>query len=160
MAETVGFASGDAAAWRAALAAYDRRLAALDKPDLVAVDSFYRHDLPALLRCRDPDPFLAKPELVRLLQWKLSRGKWRAWSGPCLDGKMFTSMLPIRLRLGFCCQTEADGFRQGLGRRRGGVGVAQGVRGFARPQKGHHRAYRAQGSRTRRCVRRARCVCT
>ncbi|XP_021316943.1 uncharacterized protein LOC8060537 isoform X1 [Sorghum bicolor] len=77
MAETVGFASGDAAAWRAALAAYDRRLAALDKPDLVAVDSFYRHDLPALLRCRDPDPFLAKPELVRLLQWKLSRGKWR-----------------------------------------------------------------------------------
>jgi hypothetical protein len=78
MAETVGFASGDAAAWRAALAAYDRRLAALDKPDLVAVDSFYRHDLPALLRCRDPDPFLAKPELVRLLQWKLSRGKWRS----------------------------------------------------------------------------------
>lgn len=77
MAETVGFASGDAAAWRAALAAYDRRLAALDKTDLVAVDSFYRHDLPALLRCRDPDPFLAKPELVRLLQWKLSRGKWR-----------------------------------------------------------------------------------
>ncbi|WVZ60426.1 hypothetical protein U9M48_010448 [Paspalum notatum var. saurae] len=77
MAETVGFASGDAAAWRAALAAYDRRLAALDKPDLVAVDCFYRHDLPALLRRRDPDPFLAKPELVRLLQWKLSRGKWR-----------------------------------------------------------------------------------
>jgi len=78
MAETVGFASGDAAAWRAALAAYDRRLAALDKPDLAAVDSFYRHDLPALLRCRDPDPFLAKPELVRLLQWKLSRSKWRS----------------------------------------------------------------------------------
>ncbi|KAG2546189.1 uncharacterized protein LOC120649899 [Panicum virgatum] len=77
MAETVDFASGDAAAWRAALAAYDRRLEALDKPDLVAVDSFYRHDLPALLRGRDPDPFIAKPELARLLQWKLSRGKWR-----------------------------------------------------------------------------------
>ncbi|CAN6292355.1 unnamed protein product [Urochloa humidicola] len=77
MAETVDFASGDAAAWRAALATYDRRLEALDKPDLVAVDSFYRHDLPALLRGRDPDPFIAKPELVRLLQWKLSRGKPR-----------------------------------------------------------------------------------
>ncbi|KAG8062447.1 hypothetical protein GUJ93_ZPchr0003g16720 [Zizania palustris] len=77
MAETVGFASGDAAAWRAALAAYDRRLAALGKPDLVDADSFYRHDLPPLLRRRDPEPFLAKPELVRLLQWKLSRGKWR-----------------------------------------------------------------------------------
>jgi hypothetical protein len=79
MADTVEFTSGDAAAWRAALAAYDRRVAALDKPNLVAVDSFYRHDLPAILRGRDPDPFLTKPELVRLLQWKLSRGKWR-WS--------------------------------------------------------------------------------
>ncbi|KAF2941103.1 uncharacterized protein [Oryza sativa Japonica Group] len=77
MAETVDFASGDAAEWRAALAAYDRRLAALGKPDLVEVDSFYRRDLPDLLRRRDPEPFLAKPELVRLLQWKLSRGKWR-----------------------------------------------------------------------------------
>ncbi|OEL21437.1 hypothetical protein BAE44_0017544 [Dichanthelium oligosanthes] len=78
MAETVDFASGDAAAWRAALAAYDRRLEALDKPDLVAVDSYYRHELPALLRGRDPAPFIAKTELVRLLQWKLSRGKWRS----------------------------------------------------------------------------------
>ncbi|KAK3149473.1 hypothetical protein QOZ80_3AG0217830 [Eleusine coracana subsp. coracana] len=77
MADTVEFASTDVAAWRAALAAYDRRLAALDKPDLVAVDSFYRHDLPAVLHSRDPDPLLAKPELTRLLQWKLSRGKWR-----------------------------------------------------------------------------------
>jgi hypothetical protein len=77
MAETVDFVSGDAAAWRASLAVYDRRLQALDKPNLVAVDSFYRHDLPALLRGRDPDPFIAKPELVRLLQCKLSRGKWR-----------------------------------------------------------------------------------
>lgn len=83
MAETVDFASGDAAEWRAALAAYDRRLAALGKPDLVEVDSFYRRDLADLLRRRDPEPFLAKPELVRLLQWKLSRGKWRS-SHPAL----------------------------------------------------------------------------
>ncbi|KQK13411.1 uncharacterized protein LOC100823325 [Brachypodium distachyon] len=77
MAETVDFASSDAAAWRAALDAYDSRLASLDKPDLLEADSFYRHDLPLLLHRRDPDPFLAKPELVQLLQWKLSRGKWR-----------------------------------------------------------------------------------
>ncbi|GJM96477.1 hypothetical protein PR202_ga13316 [Eleusine coracana subsp. coracana] len=82
MADTVEFASTDVAAWRAALAAYDRRLAALDKPDLVAVDSFYRHDLPAVLHSRDPDPLLAKPELTRLLQWKLSRGKWRLVRSP------------------------------------------------------------------------------
>ncbi|XP_044980202.1 uncharacterized protein LOC123447649 [Hordeum vulgare subsp. vulgare] len=77
MAETVDFASGDGEAWRAALGAYDRRLAALDKPDLLDADSFYRHDLPLLLHRRDPDPYLAKPELVQLMQWKLSRGKWR-----------------------------------------------------------------------------------
>ena len=71
------FASGDAAAWRAVLAAYDRQLEALDKPDFVTVFFFYRNDLPALLRGRDPDSFIAKPELARLLQWKLSRGKWR-----------------------------------------------------------------------------------
>ena len=77
MAETVEFASTDGEAWRAALDAYDSRLASLDKPDLLEADSFYRHDLPLLLRRRDPDPYLAKPELVQLLQWKLSRGKWR-----------------------------------------------------------------------------------
>uniref|UniRef100_A0A0D9VYJ0 Uncharacterized protein n=1 Tax=Leersia perrieri TaxID=77586 RepID=A0A0D9VYJ0_9ORYZ len=77
MAEMVEFASGDAVAWRAALAEYDGRLAALGKADLVEVDAFYRHDLPRLLHGRDPEPYLAKPELVRLLQWKLSRGKWR-----------------------------------------------------------------------------------
>ncbi|CAM0875993.1 unnamed protein product [Alopecurus aequalis] len=77
MAETVDFACTDAEAWRAALAAYDRRLASLDKPDLLEADSFYRHDLPLLLRRRDPDPYLAKSELVQLLDWKLKRGKWR-----------------------------------------------------------------------------------
>uniref|UniRef100_A0A453HA50 Uncharacterized protein n=1 Tax=Aegilops tauschii subsp. strangulata TaxID=200361 RepID=A0A453HA50_AEGTS len=82
MAETVDFASGDGEAWRAALDAYDRRLAALDKPDLLDADSFYRHDLPLLLHRRDPDPYLAKPELVQLMQWKLSRGKWRSGSLP------------------------------------------------------------------------------
>lgn len=77
MAETVDFASSDGEAWRAALDAYDRRLAALDKPDLLDADSFYRNDLPLLLHRRDPGPYLAKPELVQLMQWKLSRGKWR-----------------------------------------------------------------------------------
>ena len=102
MAETVDFASGDAAAWRAALAAYDRRLEALDKPDLVAVDFFYRNDLPALLRGRDPDPFIAKPELARLLQWKLSRGKWRSVRPPVSNSHACSSFfLPAALRSKF-----------------------------------------------------------
>ena len=41
------FASGDAEAWRAALATYDRQLEALDKPDLVTM--CYRHKLTELI---------------------------------------------------------------------------------------------------------------
>jgi hypothetical protein len=91
----------------------------------MAVDSFYRHDFPAVLRGRDPDPFLAKPELVRLLQWKLSRGKWR-WSAALKPStvffKIYSETFANVLRSGG--QVEADGFRQGIGRSSGRVGVA------------------------------------
>ncbi|WOK95591.1 hypothetical protein Cni_G04298 [Canna indica] len=71
------FASRDVGAWREALSSYDDRLALLRKPDLLPLDVFYRAELPLFLRGRDPHPFLNKPELRRLMQWKLSRGKWR-----------------------------------------------------------------------------------
>ncbi|XP_078177657.1 DNA binding protein [Carex rostrata] len=71
------FSSCDRARWKAELEAYDSRLESLAKADFVSLDSFYRKDLPLLLCQRDPDPFLNKPELVRLMKWKLSRGKWR-----------------------------------------------------------------------------------
>jgi hypothetical protein len=71
------FWSDDRARWKAELEAYDRRLESLGKADLASLDSFYRKELPLLLHQRDPDPFLSKPELVRLMKWKLSRGKWR-----------------------------------------------------------------------------------
>jgi hypothetical protein len=110
---------------------YDRRVAALDKPDLVVVDSFYYHDLPAVLRGRDPGPFLAKPELVRLLQWKLSRGKWR-WSAALKPSTAFFLRFIRRpspmwfltaTLLHSGGQAEANGFRQGLGRSSGRVGI-------------------------------------
>ncbi|KAJ0967714.1 hypothetical protein J5N97_024631 [Dioscorea zingiberensis] len=66
-----------ASAWKEALFGYEANLESLRKPDLVALDAFYRRELPLLLRGRDPDPFITKPELRRLMQWKLSRGKWR-----------------------------------------------------------------------------------
>ncbi|KAJ8499270.1 hypothetical protein OPV22_009822 [Ensete ventricosum] len=71
------FASRDVGAWSESLSAYEGRLALLRKPDLLPLDAFYRAELPVLLRRRDPRPFLTKPELRRLMQWKLSRGKWR-----------------------------------------------------------------------------------
>ncbi|XP_042452378.1 uncharacterized protein LOC122036995 [Zingiber officinale] len=71
------FASCDVGAWREALLAYDVGLSLLRKPDLLPLDAFYRTELPLLLLRRDPRPFLTKPELHRLMQWKLTRGKWR-----------------------------------------------------------------------------------
>ncbi|XP_020105184.1 uncharacterized protein LOC109721803 [Ananas comosus] len=76
------FECGDAGAWRAALGAYAARVetlagAAASKRELLPLDSFYRGDLPLLLRRRGPKPFLSKSELLRVVQWKLSRGQWR-----------------------------------------------------------------------------------
>lgn len=66
-----------ASAWREALVAYKANLESLRKPDLLPLDAFYRCELPLLIHGRNPDPFITKPELRRLMQWKLSRGKWR-----------------------------------------------------------------------------------
>lgn len=74
------FASCDVGAWREALFAYDVGLSLLRKPDVLPLDGFYRTELPLVLRRRDPRPFLTKPELHRLMQWKLTRGKWRSLS--------------------------------------------------------------------------------
>lgn len=73
------FGSTNVAAWKEALSSYDATLQSLSqkKTDLLLLDSFYRTQLPHLLCQRRPDPFLTQPELHRLMQWKLSRGKWR-----------------------------------------------------------------------------------
>ncbi|XP_072992607.1 uncharacterized protein [Typha latifolia] len=71
------FGCGEVGAWKKSLEAYESRIESLAKPDLLSLDAFYRCELPLILRRRDPDPFISKPELHRLMQWKLSRGKWR-----------------------------------------------------------------------------------
>ncbi|KAJ3672818.1 hypothetical protein LUZ60_006192 [Juncus effusus] len=71
------FSNSDRVQWRSELELYSARLESLHKPDLLPLDSFYRNELPLLLSARAPNPFLSKSELVRLMQWKLSRGKWR-----------------------------------------------------------------------------------
>ncbi|XP_020591202.1 uncharacterized protein LOC110032029 isoform X2 [Phalaenopsis equestris] len=63
--------------WKSALSSYDISLESLYKPDLIPLDAFYRKELPLLIQQREPHPFVTQPELRRLLQWKLSRGKWR-----------------------------------------------------------------------------------
>ncbi|KAL3734971.1 hypothetical protein ACJRO7_024176 [Eucalyptus globulus] len=71
------FQCSDVARWSRALSAYTARIESLGKPDLLPLDDFYRRRLPALVRGRDPDPFVTRSELAQLMQWKLARGKWR-----------------------------------------------------------------------------------
>ncbi|XP_031372510.1 uncharacterized protein LOC116187722 isoform X3 [Punica granatum] len=70
------FKCSDVNLWREALSAYSARIESLNKPDLVSLDSFYRHQLPPLLRGRNPNPHITKSELSQLMKWKLTRGKW------------------------------------------------------------------------------------
>ncbi|XP_078430485.1 DNA binding protein [Wolffia australiana] len=64
-------------AWEEALACYETSLGLLQKPELLSLDDFYRKELPLLLKQRNPEPYITKAELSNLMQWKLSRGKWR-----------------------------------------------------------------------------------
>ncbi|CAJ1972773.1 unnamed protein product [Sphenostylis stenocarpa] len=75
------FGCSEASVWKEALSAYPSRIQTLSltksKPNLVSLDHFYCNHLPSLLRQRNPNPFLTTSELSTLMQWKLTRGKWR-----------------------------------------------------------------------------------
>ncbi|WCJ35604.1 DNA binding [Euphorbia peplus] len=73
----VDFECSDISLWREALSSYSLRIQSINKPNLVSLDEFYRLQLPSLLHQRKPNPYLTTPELSHLMQWKLSRGKWR-----------------------------------------------------------------------------------
>lgn len=74
----VQFASEEAREWREALDAYEDRLRAIADPKLVELDTFYRVELPAVVAERRPEAHISQPELAKIMDWKLSRGKWRA----------------------------------------------------------------------------------
>ncbi|XP_019156669.1 PREDICTED: uncharacterized protein LOC109153260 [Ipomoea nil] len=71
------FKCSDSGLWEEALSSYDARIEALNKPNLLSLDAFYRNELPLLLRQRNPNPYLTTSDLTKLMQWKLTRGKWR-----------------------------------------------------------------------------------
>ena len=68
--------SDDPAEWRKALDAYPDRLAALNDPKLQELDAWFWGSLGDAIRARDPNRLTA-PELVRVVEWKLARGKFR-----------------------------------------------------------------------------------
>ena len=71
------WSAADTAAWRRALERYPDVVAAQGVERLPALDRWYRDELPAAIAAR-PTPHVAHEELVRLTEWKMARGEWRA----------------------------------------------------------------------------------
>lgn len=69
--------SDDPARWRAALDRYDAVIDAQGVARLAEHDRWYRHDLRRAIGHRSP-PHVTRDEMVRVTEWKMSRGVWRA----------------------------------------------------------------------------------
>ncbi|KAG2692435.1 hypothetical protein I3843_08G053500 [Carya illinoinensis] len=67
----------DPSLWKEALSSYSTRIQSLNKPNLISLDDFYCNQLPPILHQRNPNPYITTTELSTLMQWKLTRGKWR-----------------------------------------------------------------------------------
>lgn len=67
----------DAAEWAAALTAYPEAVETREVSRLPELDRWYREELPGLIAGRTP-AHLTHDELVRVTEWKMKRGVWRA----------------------------------------------------------------------------------
>lgn len=63
--------------WSGALAGYDAAIAAVPSGRLVEHDTWYRTVLPSLIESRTLG-YVLHEEMVRLTEWKMARGVWRA----------------------------------------------------------------------------------
>ena len=63
--------------WRTALERYDAVVDAQKVARLPELDRWFRHELPGVIADR-ASPHVALSELVRLTEWKMARGVWRA----------------------------------------------------------------------------------
>ena len=69
--------SADPDPWREALRSYERVVARQGVAKLAELDAWYREELPGTLAKRRPR-HATLPDLVRLTEWKMARGVWRA----------------------------------------------------------------------------------
>ncbi|KAL7979107.1 hypothetical protein Chor_015131 [Crotalus horridus] len=72
------YACDDPASWKAVLNIYQDVIAAMGskRKNLIALDQWYQEELPRILAGRK-EKYLTKEELLKLMQWKLTRGKFR-----------------------------------------------------------------------------------
>lgn len=69
--------SDDIALWKEALASYPEVIAAQGVASLPGLDAWYGQELPALISGRRR-PHVTHAELVKVTEWKMARGVWRA----------------------------------------------------------------------------------
>ncbi len=69
--------STDATEWRTALDRYPDVVAAQEVKSLPALDAWYRGELPEAIAGRRR-PHVTHAELVKVTEWKMARGVWRA----------------------------------------------------------------------------------
>lgn len=86
-------------AWADALGCYPGVVAAQGVKPLVALDAWVREELPARIAARRP-PHVTHDELVKVTEWKMARGVWRArnlalvrGNGPALVERVSTDAL-------------------------------------------------------------------
>lgn len=48
----------------------------MQKDKLEELDAWFQTTLPGVLHERDPKAFITQKELVKLMEWKLKKGKW------------------------------------------------------------------------------------
>jgi hypothetical protein len=63
--------------WRRALASYERVIDRQGVARLPELDRWYREELPAAIASREPAS-VTHDEMVRVTEWKMARGVWRA----------------------------------------------------------------------------------
>lgn len=71
------WSSGATSRWDAALARYGEVIERQDITRLVTLDCWYREGFPASIASRRP-PHVTHADLVKVTEWKMTRGVWRA----------------------------------------------------------------------------------
>ena len=71
------WSSESLADWKDALTSYDDVVTRQKVAPLVELDRWYRDELPVAIAARRT-PHVVLPELVKLAEWKMARGVWRA----------------------------------------------------------------------------------
>jgi hypothetical protein len=71
------WSTDDTSAWTAALERYDDVIRAQGVKPLPELERWYAYELPPAIASRTP-PHVTHDELVRVTEWKMARGIWRA----------------------------------------------------------------------------------